>query len=678
MNNKGLSEFRAGILASASTIIDVHRAWTSIVTVPTKPFSSFEEGLRSFLADYLKEKRKRAEFTNYQVNATNAYCTVLEVLFDENSVDNSREKAANILGVSRQNVDAKVKQAQEEFQCLFFQDKTIDNITIDSQIVQLVRSFSKNFNIPGTRENLICLSRIRSPRMQELLALILGCTILAEGLVIPSNNAGADITRYSSNVKTLLKKEGIPISFDDFRILLARHFKDPVLRNGLEKFARGNHELEIINDPSGKELIAVKWEYLNDLDTELLRILYDKKAWGPGSAMSPDELRREWEYRSKLSGRRSIQYTPKYHHWRFCPTKTGYVMLRWSKADVFEDGQKYISNLVLYNPTWSFDDVLAQAYKDGYTNIYERNSLRTYYSNAQDNHTTEDALVASVRILDYEKNQTLSFQDLYTKVRGKGIGVTDSVLRKWIIRNDKTFNYFSAPGKKACHVKLVDKKASLITPNSERMTSAPKPVATTTAPTAPKPANAKSGIDLSAINAAYLSFVPEIKLYPSLPSIDKVLTIMKGGNAILPHNSVFYSWLPQLADFDKMTSWAKDGFRKNLLLSVEPYVTNFYQLKKHGDLRTDIMYDPAFFNVKSIGLGTMTAFLGSISILPDKKGFYKYGTLDYAINNATKEVVIARNKVLAHSGTLVNLVDAEMKQQVHDTLFLFLYLASKM
>ncbi len=678
VNNKGLSEFRAGILASASTIIDVHRAWTSIVTVPTKPFSSFEEGLRSFLADYLVAKRKRAEFMNYQVNATNAYCTVLEVLFDENSMDNSREKAATILGLTRQNVDNKVKQAQEEFYGLFFQDKTIGNIAIDPQLVQLVRLFSKDFNIPGTRETMIRLSGIRSPRMLELLALILGCTILAEGLVNQSNNLGARITRYSSNVKTLLKKEGIPISFDDFRILLARNFKDPNLRNGLEQFARGNHELEIIKDPSGKELIAVKWEYLNDLDTELLRILYDKKAWGPGSAMSPVDLRSEWEHRSKLSGRKNIQYTPKYHHWRFCPTKTGYVMLRWSKADVFVEGQKYISSLLLSHPDWSFDDVLAQAQKDGYTNIYERRSLQTYYSNAQDDHTTEDALVASVRILGYEKNQTLSFQDLYTKVRGKGIDVTDSVLRKWIIRNDKTFNYFSAPGKKACHVKLVDKKAALITPNSERTTTTPKQVATATAPTAPKPANAKSGIDLPAISAAYLSFVPETKQYPSLPSIDRVLAIMKGGNAILPHNSVFYSWLPQLADFDKMTSWAKDGFRKNILLSVEAYVTNFYQLKRHGDLRTDIMYDPAFFNVKSIGLGTMTAYLSSLSILPDKKGFYKYGTLDYAINNATKEVVIARNKVLAHSGALVNLVDAEMKQQVHDTLFLFLYLAAKL
>ena len=678
VNTKGFDELRRGIITMAPTICAVQNAWTSIVTIPANPFTSFEEGLRLFILDYIMAKRQYATLTNHQVNAAKAYCTTLKILFDENSEDNSREKAADVLGLTRQNIDDKVKQAQEEFHGLFFEDKTPDNIAVDPRLVQFVRSFSKDFSIPGTRENMMNLSGIRSPRMLDLLALILGCTILTEGLVNQSNNGGAGITRYSSNVKTLLKKEGIPISFDDFRILLALQFRNPKLRDGLEQFARGNHELEIKKDPSGKELIAVKWEYLHDLDTELLRILYDNDAWGPRNAMSGDALRAEWERRARLSGRKDIQYTPKYRHWRFCPTKTGHVMLRWSKADVFLDGQKYISSLVFSNPGWTLNDVLNQARKDGYTNIYERNTLQTYYSNAQDNHTTEDALVASVRILDYENNQMLSFQDLFAKVSEKGIPIQNGVLRKWIIRNDKTFSYISTSGKKACFVKLINKKAALITPNSVRSSPASKSVTTTIAPSSLKPAGTKPVIDISAVCKAILSFVPETKFYPSITSVDKVLSIMKGGAATLPHNSVFYGWLPQLCAYGTLTSWAKDGFRKNLLLSVEAYVTNFYQLKMHGDLKTDIMYDPAFSSVKAIGLGTMTAYLSSLNILPDRKGFFRTGTLDYVVNNVSKEVVDARNNVLGHAGAIVNLSDTDMNKQVHDTLLLFLYLGSKL
>ena len=681
-NTKSIIEFKTGILAMAPAICAVHDASTAITTVPSSSFSTLEEGLRSFLSEYIMAKRKRAHYTNHQVKATENLCTVLEILFDELSADNSRDKAAKVIKTKRQNVDHIInKRVRDEFHELFYTDKTPDNIAADPNLVTLIRSFTNQFVTPGTVDKMMQLSGIKSPRMLELLALVTGNSIQDSGVVIRfGESGGVDIALNSGRVKRILKDEGIPIPFSDFRILLDKEFPDPQLRASLETFARGNHELETFIDKKGKECIAVRWEYLNDLDTEIVRILYDMGAWGLENIVSPDVLKDEWEKRARLSGRKKIQYNPQYKHWRLCPTRMGYVMLRWSKGDDFVDGQKYVSKLLFDNPGWTKDDVLKQADKDGYTKIYERRSLETYYSNAKEDHLVENALVACVKILDYASGNTLPFKDLLKQVNGKGIPILIGQLRRWLMRNKGTFSYQTAPGKRAVQVKLISKRVPLLTTTAAwKAATAPVPVpAPAPAAVTPKPAVASSpSIDWKATFAAIMSKVPETKAFPSLiANADKVFDIMKGGDTVLRHNNVFLSWLPNLTEYDSMTSWGKDSFRKSVLLTVEVFISSFYQMKNNSDLCTDILYDPTFSVRGSIGLGTMLAYLGHISLIPKARAPHRPGSIEEAFCKASTAVVPARNDV-GHPGITVDLKESEMSAQIHDALLLFLYLASK-
>ena len=675
-NTKSFIEFKAGILAMAPAICAVHAASQAITTVPSRGFSTLEEGLRWFLAEYIVAKRKRARYTNYQVKATENLCTVLEILFDEHSADNSRDKAAKTIKTKRQNVDHIInKKVREEFHELFFMGKTPDNIAANPNLVTLVRSFTDQFVTPGSVDRMMQLSGIKSPRMLELLALVTGDSILDSGVVIRfGESCGADIALNSGRVKRILKNEGIPIPFSDFRILLDKEFPDPQLRASLETFARGNHEFETFIDKKGKECIAVKWEYLNDLDTEVVRILYDMGAWGLENIVSPDVLRNEWERRARLSGRKKIQYNPQYKHWRLCPTRMGYVMLRWSKGDDFVDGQKYVSKLLFDNPGWTKDNVLKQADKDGYTKIYERRSLETYYSNAKEDHTVEDALVASVKILDYATGNTLPFKDLLKQVNGKGIPILVGQLRRWLMRNKGTFSYLTTPGKRTVQVKLISKRAPLLTTTAAwKAATVPAPAVVT-----PKPAVASTpSIDWKATFAAIMSKVPETKTFPSLiANADKVFDIMKGGDTVFRHNNVFLRWLPNLTDYESMTSWGKDSFRQSLLLTIEVFISSFYKIKNNSDLCTDILYDPTFSARGSIGLGTMLAYLGHISLIPKARAPHRLGSIEEAFCKASTAVVSARNDV-GHPGLTVDLKESEMSSQIHDALLLFLYLASK-
>ena len=677
-STKAFQEFKKGILANASLICSVHEASSRITIVPSTAFETLEDGLRQFLSAYLRAKKDRATYMKIQIKAAEVYCTVLRRLFDEYALDNSRGRIAKDLGITTQNIDNKLKSAHEDFDKLFFQDETPDNIAVSKDLIERVREIKHRFIVPAHKNKLETLSGIKSPRILDLLALILGCRILETGVIVaPGGRSGYNIARYKGQVKRLLKDEGIPISLDDFRILLKKEFEDEELRQDLELYALGGQEFEILTDNATSiDRIAVRWEYLNDFTTEIIRILYDSNAWGVKNAMSPDDIRNAWEKRARHFGKKSSFHSHYNKHWRLCANRNGYVMLRRSKSDDgFLDGQTYVSRLLFDNPGWTKGDVLNQAVKDGYAFFYERSSLETYYSNAKEDHLVEDALVASVKILDYTAGNTLPFQSLLVQVNGKGIPILHGQLRKWIMRNKGTFSYTPVPGRKAVLVKLISKKAALLTSTSAwKAATAPAAVAVT----AKTPVTSTvSSIDTGMASTAILSWVPETRLFPLLvANADKVFIIMKGGDTVFRDNNVFLSWLPGLNYYDSMTSWEKDSFRKSLLLTVQVFVSSFYQMKRKSDLCTDIMYDPSFTTVGPIGLGTMLKYLGFISLIPNAKVPHRPGTIEEAFCKASTAVVHARNNV-GHPELMVNLKEDKISTQVHDALLLFLYLASR-
>lgn len=454
---RAFQEFRAGILSMKETICAVHEKWTRIVVVPEKMHSrvTLEGGLRAFLPEYLKQKRAYAEICGFQVESMKAFCRALEMLYDEKSSDNSLDMIAAVLEMTRQNVEDKINTARDEFHELFFDGKTIDGIRVNPVLIQLVKNFKNVFIVPGSIEEMEKRSGIKSRRLLELFAFILGYKILETGTVIKYKTYGHQIDLLKGRVKALLKQEGIPVPFEEFGVLLSGQFTDEELADKLTTFVMNNHEFEII-ERDGKKYVAVKWKYLNNINLELLRILYDNDAWEPSKAMSKDLLKSEWERRSVLVGRKQIGYQPHYHkHWRFCATKGNYIMLNRVRETRFIPGQQYVFGLVSEHPDWSFEDILRQAEMDGYTRLYKRRSLEAYFTNTKSDNRIEKARIEVRHLLDYAEGNTMPLKALYEEVNKNESLISYAALRRWIIKNDESFRVFSRPGIKGKFVQLL-------------------------------------------------------------------------------------------------------------------------------------------------------------------------------------------------------------------------------
>ena len=675
LGGKCIAEFENGILSNGPRLRALYDAQTKTYTLPaTLPSPlTLENGLRAFLPEYLAAKKERAKFVNKQVPSVESYCTVVERLFDEIAPDNSRETISRLLKNARQNVDNKIKQAQQEFGELFLEGKTVDQISVQPALAAMVQKVKDDFPVPGDSAYLKELTGIRSSRIMLLLTTILGYKILDSGVVVNSNDSGRMLDLSIGSVKSLLKDYGIPCPIDDFQLHMDEAFQDKQLKADLETYSRTYHEFEILHDIQGKELLAVKWDCLNDLTSEIIRILYDMDIWDPKRAMSKVDLRREWERRAKLVGR-DIKFTPQYTHWRLSATKNGYVYLNKTKSDPsFIPGQQYVYKQVLAHPTWTFDDLYHQAHKDGYTNIYPLKSLRAYFTDAKDDQRVEKALKDAIRFLDNTANRTLAFSDLTKKIAGTGNPIKAAPFESWLRKNDQVFDVFKLPGSTHKSVKLLNKKAKLVT-TATRIKPAPAPVQTP----APTPVQAPA-VDWASIDQYLQLQVSEIQAYPELQGItNKMFLVLKDGQANIAPNSCFLRWLPNLTQSNTMGSTAKDKFRVDLILSAEAYFKCFYQLKYKQDIQTEIRNDPAFYAQKTIGLGTMISFLVKKGILPDKSVRYKWNSLSLAIVKALDTVLTARNDIIGHPNVTFVLADNVMSTQIHDTLLVFLYLASKL
>ena len=388
--------------------------------------------------------------------------------FDEKATDNSRDRIAAVLNSTTQNVDDKIKQAKEEFRDLFIEGKTCDSITVRPELADLVRQFSERFQVPADEEVLIKESGINSPRIRLLLCTILDYWILDSGIVRKRESVhGTQLLQNIGSVKSLLKDEGIPVTLDDFRVLLHQSFEDDDLANALETYAKSYREFEVFTDQQGKECIAIRWECLYDIDTEIIRILYDNDAWGPQNAMAKSAIQREWTRRSQLVKKKEHNYRPYYKHWRLCPVDNGTVMLRRTRKDRFLPAQEYVFKLVTDHPAWSFEDVLNQAETDGYTNIFAFKSLRAYYTKAKDDQRVERALETAIKVLDYAPKNTLSYPQLLEEVHKTGNPIISTTFDRWLKRNNRTFEVFSVPGQKPNFVKLISKKEPILANKGE-------------------------------------------------------------------------------------------------------------------------------------------------------------------------------------------------------------------
>ena len=78
-----------------------------------------------------------------------------------------------------------------------------------------------------------------------------------------------------------------------------------------------------------------------------------------------------------------------------------------------------------------------------------------------------------------------------------------------------------------------------------------------------------------------------------------------------------------------------------------------------------------------MGLKLKFEFLSQLGVLPDKYSTYSRESLEYLVKQAANDVRSARNSMLGHTNGPVILSDYEITKQLHDTLLVFLYIASK-
>lgn len=171
-----------------------------------------------------------------------------------------------------------------------------------------------------------------------------------------------------------------PVSELMFEGFLTETFEDEELRSAMRTYVLTSdcYEQSVVD---GEKYIALKWEYLEFVPSEVARILLDREAYTVKEALHFDTILEKHRALSKLHGKKIIEklHGIGNHDLILSLGKSGYYKLRLPNeqfVDAITFAREYVQEK-MENATKEEFIELCEA--EGYTHIYPKNTLLEYY-----------------------------------------------------------------------------------------------------------------------------------------------------------------------------------------------------------------------------------------------------------------------------------------------------------
>ena len=388
---KKLSELRDTLSGMTSELEAAYAAFSATHVLPSTPGLTRSQAISEFMSEYadiIEDMAKKSDthkksweirakvFRLYNVPGTAITTDIRKMDYVATTVRLSIERVRQIYA-----------ELTESCRKIFL-GETVDNIQAEPSLADWF------IKLDAELATAMPLSKFRSstgvdgsdPYAERFLMDILGVNVSDDKsrkqYVAKGNLAFA---KDMGKVVKFFRDQSIPVPMNDFDVFLNKTFKDAAIRQNIRDYVLNDDDYEVSAVSDGQQSIALKWENLLFLPNEMVRILYDRKAFDVKDALSKDELFREYNTRAQILGKDTIGADTAgfgRHKLILALGKSGFYKIRKYKES-FTDGQEFAREYVRANLTGSsLQDFIKLCEDKGYIHLYGEKTMTTYYYTA--------------------------------------------------------------------------------------------------------------------------------------------------------------------------------------------------------------------------------------------------------------------------------------------------------
>lgn len=389
---KKLSDLR-GVLSSIATDLESAYADSSTIYVlPSTPGLAPSDAVSEFMSEY-------ADITDKQVSKTENYQNAREIRAKAFRLYNIPGKAfttglrdmdyvATTLGISRERVRQILAEVTESCRKIFL-GETVDQIQAEATLVDWFTQLDHKLAsaMPLNAFRAITGVDDRDPYSERFLMDILGVYVSTDKSHEPYVSKGRNLgfAHDMGKVVRFFREQAIPVPMADFDVFLKKTFKDAGLLKNIRDYVLNCDDYEVSCASDGSKIIALKWENLLFLPSEIARILYDMKAFDVQDAVSKEDLIQEYNTRAGLLRKDSISAeTPgiSRHALVLALGKSGFYKIRKYK-ETFKDGLEFAREYVrIHLDGSSLQEFIGLCQTEGYIKVYGERTMTSYYYTA--------------------------------------------------------------------------------------------------------------------------------------------------------------------------------------------------------------------------------------------------------------------------------------------------------
>ena len=389
---KRLSDLRNSLSALKDVLEKDYAMLTSTAVIPAVPSGNTDQMISAFMQEYRLAKEARTLSSQKQHAARKVKLSVLKAYFLPEDLSSGNPSDMHSIAVEIGLSQERVRQLKQE--CIsdcrrIFSGETVDGISASPAVTSWYSRVSGQ--LPDTMSyasfKRICGISGNNPHLERFILELLDMEKSGDkqkGDYISKGSRTA-FNRSLGKVITFFRKKAIPAPAAELQAFLGDNIQDAGLRKALYDYANNSEEFESGKAADGTSLLALRWDKLLFLPSEIARILYDNDVWTIKDSWYKEDVIKEYNRRAGALGRPLI--TPEtagmLKHPLLMPLgKTGYIKLSEGGED-FSDGQEFALQYVLANPDRnSLGGFLEVCSESGHLHIYQEHSLTTFYYNA--------------------------------------------------------------------------------------------------------------------------------------------------------------------------------------------------------------------------------------------------------------------------------------------------------
>lgn len=447
---KKLSELRSFIVANAETITEP--AASGPISIPACAKATPLDSLRQFVVEYagvIAKENRKSVFSGYYLKPAGR--TALPYSMDEVAGMNrlTRERVRQIL-------------SEESSICGdLLSGNVVNGLTADPDLVSWFNSIDAKISsvisidelrkLTGTTAKDIFLERF----LFDALSLNISKDKNLPEIACRKNINLKDFVREIGTITRFFREEALPVSEESFKNYLKIKFaRKDLVQAALWDYVNTVSDYEKLTGEDGTAYIALKWERLEFLPSEVARLLYDRKVFKNEDAWSRDQIADAYNGLAKIHRMKPMDRNAPHlfkHAAVLALGKSGKYRLTEYSGETFISGKDFAIDFVKKNGTAStMDAFLEECRSKGYIHIYDEKTMASFFSTANSAwmkgigkstaHTPIEKTVEYAATTLLSVGGEAGISELRRQIKAKlGVEVSDSSLRQALTKADDLF-----------------------------------------------------------------------------------------------------------------------------------------------------------------------------------------------------------------------------------------------